>query len=197
MKRLIAAGGIVLFMLPLMPERASAQSEILVQQGIRACAANPAACALVVAAGGVLYWQYRSSTGPILVPIPRHLRRTALSESPRRDGHLRQAEPLPRQRRTLQRVPGESHINPGDRLNPEDYNIPGSMEVHAAVSRDDCRKMEATFKRQGRRVKLVQARRVRNAARDGGVFEYLCIFEGEGSTDDWYDDQGYRRQRRN
>lgn len=90
----------------------------------------------------------------------------------------------------VERQPRESRIEGNE-------NIPGSMETHAAASAEDCRKMERTFKQQGRNLKLVEARRVRNAARDGGVFQYLCIFEGEGATDDWFDEGGYRRQRRN
>lgn len=85
---------------------------------------------------------------------------------------------------------------PRELRNEGDYNVPGSMEIHAAADEEGCRRMEARFQRAGRKVKLVAARRVRNAAKDGGVMQYQCIFEGEGATDDWYNEGNYRRHDR-
>jgi hypothetical protein len=51
--------------------------------------------------------------------------------------------------------------------------------------------MAERFRREGRRIRLVEARRVRNAARDGGVIQYLCIFEGPDAEAGYYNDSRY------
>jgi hypothetical protein len=82
-------------------------------------------------------------------------------------------------------------VRPGPAPMRTQYNQPGKREVHAAANADGCQRMLERFRRQGRNLKLVEVRRVRNAARDGGVMQYQCIFEGSDSTDGYYNDRRY------
>jgi hypothetical protein len=94
-------------------------------------------------------------------------------------------------------VPAARPTPPGAFYTPDDnflyYNEEG-QEVHGAVSRADCYEMERKFRRQGRRLKLVDVQKNKYNLK-GGVLRYLCIFEGDEAVDNWFDDN--RQQQEN
>lgn len=58
----------------------------------------------------------------------------------------------------------------------QDYD-PERYEIHGAVTAADCKRMEARFKREGRRVRLIHAQPNPSNLK-GGVLKYRCIFDG-------------------
>lgn len=81
--------------------------------------------------------------------------------------------------------PRSSPMAPGyDRTDPG--NVEGQQETHAVSDRNDCDAMARKFRKQGRRIQLVERRYV------GGQLRYLCIFEGEDAQPGYFDDNRYK-----
>ncbi|PZV09158.1 MAG: hypothetical protein DCF22_18930 [Leptolyngbya sp.] len=68
------------------------------------------------------------------------------------------------------------------------HNQEGQTEIHGATTRENCRKMEQTFKRQGRKVQLVDMRRSTNP---GAALEWVCVFQGTDAQAGWFDERRY------
>ena len=68
------------------------------------------------------------------------------------------------------------------------YNQPGKTELHGATSRENCNKMEQTFKKQGRNVRLV---RVQPTTNPGAILQYICVFEGGDAQTGYFDEKRY------
>jgi hypothetical protein len=67
-------------------------------------------------------------------------------------------------------------------------NQEGQQEIHGAVNESDCHRMERNFRRQGRRVRLVDVRRTNNP---GAVLRFMCVFQGEDASAGWFDEKRY------
>jgi len=68
------------------------------------------------------------------------------------------------------------------------YNEEGKQELHGATTRENCRKMAETFKRQGRNIRLVDTQRSKNP---GAVLEWICIFQGGDAQTGYFDERRY------
>jgi hypothetical protein len=64
----------------------------------------------------------------------------------------------------------------------------GVRELHAVTSADLCNRMAERFKREGRKVELVDIQRNPNP---GAMLPFLCIFEGEDAKAGYYNDRRY------
>ena len=62
----------------------------------------------------------------------------------------------------------------------------GYREQHGSVDRAGCERMLARFRREGRRIRLVDVQENNLAPRGMRTLNYICFFEGEDSTPGYY-----------
>jgi hypothetical protein len=82
----------------------------------------------------------------------------------------------------------DRHRQPAPQEQRVEYNEPGKTELHGATTENACYKMEQTFKRQGRKLRLIRVDRLNNP---GAVLRFLCIFEGEDAQTGYFDENRY------
>lgn len=72
-----------------------------------------------------------------------------------------------------------------------EFDSSKKQEQHGSVNADGCYQMEARFKKEGRKVKLVQVTS-NPLNQGGGVLEFMCVFQGEDAVTDGSTFEDYR-----